>query len=351
MSVPQNTDIKDSRTDFKINTFSNCKKTDVKMALLDSMLKEKIEDACHWCAELICSGYYIDIWEILFIFIGKYIHLGNPKIPLYLKKRFAIFQVIMEKGYYMNDLELRNNKTIRELFAEIICVLTISNKKPSFEFIKIEREEEFDMTKMEERLKSDSIEYSASIMKKDDPVVMTIAINEFSFHVSHKNIKNACYWIEWTIEFDILCKKKKETCFASIRANLPVEKKYKYDIIWIIWDALLYYSKKCNPFINQAVEALHELFCKKYTSGTAKKRKALLYFAVSLITEVVDFKIHLTTNPEIVKNVISNIHIIYKQIKEKEIMVNQTFLGMSEKEINFKQSIQKIEMLNQLEDL
>ena len=49
------------------------------------------------------------------------------------------------------EIDLRNNSTIRNIFAEIITILCQSNKKPSFETIKINRVEEFDMTIIKDR--------------------------------------------------------------------------------------------------------------------------------------------------------------------------------------------------------
>ena len=62
-------DINDVRTikQFKNATFSNYKKSDVKKALITSIYNHKIEEACYWISEFICSGQLIDAWDVLLI--------------------------------------------------------------------------------------------------------------------------------------------------------------------------------------------------------------------------------------------------------------------------------------------
>ena len=89
-----------SETNFKGITFSVCSKAEVIKILLDNILKSQIEPACHWCAELVCSGHFMEIWETILFYLGKHIHLGNPKIVIYLKSRYDIFQSIIDNGNY-----------------------------------------------------------------------------------------------------------------------------------------------------------------------------------------------------------------------------------------------------------
>jgi hypothetical protein len=350
------TEINDIRQpgDLKTNTFSNFKKTDVKKQLIDNLLKGKIEPACYWSAELICAGHYMDLWEIILHYVGKYIHLGNPKIVIYIQMRFQQFKETITSGHYLTELQLRNNQQIRNLFAEVISVIALSNKKNSFEPVKICREEEFDITQMSERLKAPSAKYAEAIMKKDDPKELFIAINEFAYHISSdsKNMRFACYWIEWIIEFDLICKKRKEPCYCERRPFVTVsDKKMSCDIIWIIWEVLLGSPVLGNdPFIEKLMKALLDIFSIKYTTASSKKRRYLLYFAVELLTEFVPTNIELIANKEMVKTVIAKIDIIYKQIKKNEVSPNTDYLFANvEKQNNFDESIRKIEMMNSMD--
>jgi hypothetical protein len=356
-SCSQNSHINDIRSppSFKGISFSKYKKTDVRNQLIENMKKGKIEPACYWTCELICAGHFMEVWEIILYYVGKHIHLANPKLIIYLEMRFEMFRNIISQGHYINEIDLRNDKNIRQLFAEIISIITLSNKKHSFEPIKIVRSEEFDMTQMTERLKAPSMSYAEPIVNKEDPKELYIAINEFSYNISkdRRNMATASYWIEWIIEFDAICKKRKEPCLCVCRSHVPVEKKYQQDIIWIIWDSMFHYCNILeNSFIDKLLKSLFQVFCIKYTTASCKKRRNLLYFAVALLTETIPTNIELVQNKLLVQNVVLKIDEIYKQIKKNEESPNTEYLFANmEKQNNFEKSILKMQLMNTMDTL
>lgn len=348
-----NIDDKRTNHDFNGISFSKFKKTAVKIELLNSINNNKIEHACNWCAELICAAHFSDIWEIILFCIGKHIHIGNPKLPIYINLRFQAFKEIIQSGYVGNELLLRNNPKIRTLFAELISILCISNKKPAFETIKI-NPDEFNITTLSPKLKAPHVNYASHIFRQNDPSEIYICINELAFQLSgkDKNILKACYWIEWLIEFDNTCRKNKQPILCEMRTFPPIQDKFQNDVIWIVWELLLF-SIKENPIADKIMKSLLELFSLKYSYTVKKRRRYLLYFAVELITENIPTNIEILDSNEtsVVDNVVKKINLVYKNIKKNEEKSHSDYLLANlpaETRTNAEKTIEKLGKINSL---
>jgi len=345
------TDINDKRSssEFKGVTFSKFQKSKVKSELIQCLITSKVEPACYWAAELVCSGHYGDLWEIITLFIGRYIHLGNPKLPIYIAMRFKNFKDILTNGYNGNELSMRNNLKIRQLFAEIISILCHSRKKHSLEAIKIQKADEFNMTHMASRLKAPKIKYVEDIFKPDDPKELFIAMNEFAYHLSKesKNSVSACYWLEWMLEYETLCKHKKELCLGETRQFAPIQDKFKNDIIWLVWDIILQEcASKKNPLLTKIVNALLEIFSIKYSGGVKKRRKFLIYNAISILTDPLDLTIEIIANKNELDAIIKKIGIVYKDVKKNEVSLNVDYLYTGMERSNLDKTIERLEKMN-----
>jgi hypothetical protein len=340
-----------SISDFKGESFSKYKKTDVRKELLNCMLDGKIEPACNWGAELICAGQFLDLWDIILTFLGKHVHLANPKLAIYLEMRYEKFKQIISSGYVDDILRLRNNPQIRALFAEIICILCNTNKKHSFQGIKINKEEEYDITHMSNKLKAPSVSYAQSVYKKDDPKELFISINEFAYHISPEsnNSLQACFWLEWIMEFQKICANKKEKCLCERRSNIPVDDKFQMDPIWIIWEIILQQSIEKDSIKSKILNSILKLYCLKYTPGVKKRRRYLIYYAISIITEKYDTKIEITKDKDLVETVVKKINAIYKQIKKNEVGPKVDYLMTDVRKSNLEKTIDKLQMLNKFD--
>ena len=342
---------KRDQKEFKGVSFSKYKKSDVRKELLNCLLNGKIEPSCYWAAELICAGHYIELWEIIITFISKHVHLGNPKLPIYIDMRFENFKEIIKSGYVDSELSMRNNDKIRKLFAEIICVLCNSRKKHSFESVKIKKKSEFDMTQMTSKLKAPAVIYAQHVFLKGDAKELFIAVNEFGYHISSasKNGLSACYWLEWVLEFENICKGRKEKCICERRASIPVEDKYQMDPVWILWDLILYEGVKKPKIFMKIINSLLDLYCLRFTPGVKRKRRYILYFAISLLTENVNLNIEMIEDKTIIDTVVKKINQVYKQVKKNEVSPKTDYLFNNNiQRSNLEKTIDKLDKMDEL---
>jgi hypothetical protein len=332
---------------FKGMSFSNFKKTDVRKELLNSLTQSKIEPACYWSAELICAGHYGDLWEIILYFYSRCIHVGNPKMATYLELRLTQFKEIIRNGYAQRMLSMRNSSKIRRMFCEIMCVLCESNKRHSFDDIKIKKEE-FDLTNMTDRFKAPHVRFTEHVFRPDDPRNLFIAVNELAYNVSPevKNSVGACYWIEWIIEFEQICKARKEKCVCERRGSMPVEGVRQLDIVWIIWDVLLFQAQQQNKILHKISSALLTLFSLQYTNATARRRKYILFCLVELLTTTVNMDCDIVREKDKIGLIMSKIDGVYKQIKENEHSPNMDYLFHNIGAGNLEKTIAKLEQMD-----
>ena len=351
------TEIDDKRTGFKNITFSKFQKSKAKQELIKCIYDNKIENANYWTAEFICAGHYLDLWEIIILYATRYIHSGNPKLPIYLNMRFDNFTSIINTGYINDMLILRNNSKIRNLFSEIICILCYSNKKQTYQEIKLNKLEEFDLINLSSKFKAPNVSFLEIVFKDDDPTELLIPVNELIYSITSGNMIDACYWYEWIIEYENICKKKKKQCICQVRSYAP-EGSHN-DIIWIIWDILFYYADPKNsvskntsnlPVINKIIKSLYSLFIIKYKSTSRTKRKYIIYYAFSILTDNIDLDIALIneTNKDKIKVIVEKIDNVYRDIKKNEetVATGGDNLFNKPKKSNMEKTIEKIQIMS-----
>lgn len=329
--------------DFNTTTFSNYKKNEVIKAMSTALNDQDIENALFWSTELLCSTRLKDIWDIYLEIIGKNIRFGNPKLPIYIATKFNKFKDIIMNGYSDNEMEVRNSKDMRILIAEITTILCFSPKKPALQMLKIDKKTDFSFEYLSKHLKADTMEWGKINLHKEDPNEIVMAINEFAYHLTKKNLLKCCYWVDWLIDFDMICHKQKKPIKVKKRDFVSVDEKYKGDPIWILWDILLTQSKKKNQ-TQQIIQSLIALFSIKYNHQQKKKRRYLLYFAIELYTDDVNINVPILYHVDKIKTILPQIGKFYQAIKKFEC--SPTII--SDKQHNLQKSIGKMNILYNL---
>jgi hypothetical protein len=300
--------ISDIRTvdQFRTTTFSKYQRSAVKKEMLQSLIQSKIEPSIYWLIELLCSGHVTDIWEIILFFYAKHIHVSNPKLPFYIESRFTVFKQCIQES---SELDIRNNEIVRKLFSEIVTILCLSHKHHSYEIIKFNKADFNVLTT--DRLKAPSVEFIGTIFKPEDPKALFVPLNEFAYQLQCKNTLDACYWIEWILEYT-----SKKKCTAFVRSLCP---KHSADSIWIVWELLLHTTTKLHDMIQKIMKSVLSLFCIRYTPACNERRRFLLYYAVSLCCETIQLDIPMVEQKHLIDPIYEKCKILYKNIKKNEI--------------------------------
>jgi len=334
--------IQDSRkaNEFSQITFSGYKKSEVKKNLIKNILAGKIESGCFWSAEYICAGHFAELWDIFITIMSKNIHAGNPKLPIYIFMRYNDFRKKANATKLGDVITLRNDKVMRKLFCEVICVLCFSNQKHALTRVKIDIPE-LNIVDFPERLQAKRKNLAKEFYKGNDSSEIYIAVNEFVHHLTsnNKNTLMACYWVEWTMKYEKILKqkarenkkngdkkqKKNEERLKSIlecnhRKFPRVDEKHKKDWIWIYWQIMLHHANRSNSkVITNIVHHLFQIFCIRYSPGCKTKRIWVIYNAITLLTDYVNLDVDVIKQGNVVEKIKRKINLIYGQIKKNEI--------------------------------
>jgi hypothetical protein len=347
--------INDKRTwnEFRNISFSGFKKTKVKTELLNSIFQSRLEPSCYWCAELICAGHFMDVWNIIILFVSKHIHIGSPKLPIYISLRMKLFKQIMSE-HSEEDIYMRNHQSIRNLFAEVITTICYSRKKHAILLVDIKNKDEYSMPVMQTKLKAPDISYGTTVFKPEDPPELFVAVNELAYHLSKSssNEYTACYWLEWLINFDTICKKNKQLCLIERRTWAKVESKFQKDSIWLIWDIVLARAeeKGCNATLS-IIRSLLDMFCLRYTTDVKRTRKFILYNCIGLLTGPVDLTIPIWNDKTVITDITDKINVIYKEIKVNEFSPKVNDLLHKVEKSNADKTKEKLNIMNTLQTI
>ena len=80
--------------------------------------------------------------------------------------------------------------------------------------------------------------------------------------------------------------------------------------------------------------------------GVKKKRRYLLYFSISLLTENVNLNIEMIENKQIIDTVVKKIDQVYKQVKKNEVTPDTDYLFKNIERSNQQKTIEKLEKMD-----
>lgn len=329
MEIPDTYSINDYRNAdvFKVETYSKYKKSDVATALQKSLIGGNFEESCHWSMELLISGQISEVWMKLINVLAKNINVQNPYLPAFFYNRYNRFIHIHrvyaeDSSSSFNVMEIRNNQMIRNLLAEIITLVTLSDKKAINTMSKI-TSNDFHIDYFKSQLTSSDNNLVDDVIKSGDPPEIQLVANELAYSLQNTNqssYSKCCYWINWLFEWEKANLKHSNKFLCDIREKKYIKPQFYGDFVWIIWDVIFVEIKK-RPDSKQLysqIEALYEMYCYEFSVANKRKKMNLIFAACAYLTSKIDWSIPVTRQYPVVVQATANINLIFTSFKKLE---------------------------------
>ena len=280
-------EVVDSRTvlDFQKTTFCGHVRSHVIKVLLQNIQLGHGDYACYWSLELLCSGLVHTLWMTLFEGAALHTNRAQPSVFLYLADAYEKYAPI-EPNYSLRDMtSIRNNVDVRRMICEAAATVTLcrKNKLPSLPTIKPTHD--FDPVTIQETMKAPSVLFGKLVLKRDDPLAVSVPINEFCYCLRSdvRDVTRALYWMTWVFAYGREHKKQtKQNILFSNRSDDFVKAEHGNHVVWIFWDAI---RKQTHAYTKAYIDVLYKMYCLRWTPGDAKSRQSFLITAIVLVCE------------------------------------------------------------------
>ena len=330
--------IQDIRTakEFSNASFTGHRKSAVRTALRTALRESKVETACYWSVELICAGHFDDLWEALIDFFIHHVHTANVKLIIFMRNQRDIFATfIEEKGYVHNPLGLRNEPKVRILLGRVVFMLAESRqgrmlKETTTPFSELELETLLNCPETADtRFHAPNTSFADRVFAHDgDPIELFVALNELIFAISdsERECGQALFWLEWMLSYDRARHSRDctdEPLTAVCRNWATTDLARQSDPVWIAWDACIQEAeqRRATPLIAHAVRAAHALFAEGHRRSNIKRRRGLIYFAVTLLTETITNVPAVRDEAHMMAVLPGILHHVYTQVRASEVRV------------------------------
>ena len=90
------------------------------------------------------------------------------------------------------------------------------------------------------------------------------------------------------------------------------------------------------------------MFTIKYSTSVKRKRKFLIYFAISSLTEQVDFTVEIIKNKTELDTIIAKVKGVYKDVKKNEELPDMDYLYTGIERTNLDKTIERLDKMNAL---
>lgn len=321
MNIPYEYIIHDIRNskDFKGITICGYKRRDVLNAFQNSIVNNKVEDAIRWCVELHSTGLNKQIWDTFDNIYTKYIHINNPKLFFYLSKRKKEYLNIIKKYPKRHEIFTRNNQEIRNLYAELTAIYSLTKKNNMFlpKSLPPIKNISFEPLEMKKRMISKNLNNIMDFSHNTTNNETKLALNEIMNNLLYTNgtFQNCLFWYLWLEKY---FQKNKDTINSNniVFENVHLTKDEQYFDNWtfILWSIILSFNNKLdkNSFI--FIKKMEQIYKKDFKPSFINKKKYYFFISFYIIKNNISWNVLLYPFEHLIIQTNANINIMYKNI-------------------------------------
>lgn len=177
--------INNERKSFSSKSISGYKKLYLLKSFEKSLISRNYYYSLYFGFEILCSGYFNDLWSIIFLFYIEYIHILNNELPIFLIQKYEYFKKIEKKlkKNKINKIKIRNLFQIQDDLIFIIKnLINTKNKHISF-FIKQHYNNQSSYKNLEKR-------YILVIFKRFKLLLNKLINNKITFNQTTTDVLN-----------------------------------------------------------------------------------------------------------------------------------------------------------------
>ena len=194
-----------------------------------------------------------------------------------------------------------------------MAMLCFSDKVCVMNYVDVPKDD-YNMTLIHTKYKSNSDDYITPYYREDDPKHMMSFFNEFVFNLEIRNCFRAYYWLEFILGYEKILLKYREKSLSGVRSLVQLSSSYSKDIIWIVWEIIIKRSEERGAIYKTLATSALSLFSIKYSPSSKQSKKYLVYYAISLLTNNIDMNIPIFNGDIDMEVIMENTNQIYKQL-------------------------------------
>lgn len=321
MEIPNSYVIHDTRMakDFKGITISGYKRKDVLNAFQNSMINNKLEDAIRWLVELHATGLNNQIWASLKMIYFKYIHINNPKFLFYLLKRQKDYLNIIKNYTKKHEIFTRNNQEIRNLYAELTAISTLTKKNNIFtpKSLPTINNKSFKKEEIQKRMISKDLEKVNDFINNNITNDIKLALNEIINNLSNKNgtFQNCIYWYLWIEKIENSKKKDDDDHYNNQKKSIqPQVDPFIDHWIFILWNIILSFKDNLENKDLLLLKKLNNYYVTNFKITSISSNKYCIFISFYIIFYDIPWNTNMFQQEYLIIQSNANINKMYENI-------------------------------------